>query len=129
MILLDIVLIGVAVGLLAASLILACRIVRTRDRLVSVAICMQEARILAVARAKLRQRRQRVHDAFDTGTVGLELAHRTVAGRLGSSRAESGERFYQVARDINRGVDSIVSAWLAPRASAGRSSSRKDGDG
>lgn len=128
MMLIDALLIGVAIGLLGATTAFACRMVRMQDRLVSVATCMYEARMLAVARGRLRKRQQRVHEAFDTGAIGLEIAHRAVAHYIGGSQTGSGERFYEVAREINRGVDSVLSAWLAPRPSRGRSPSREQDD-
>lgn len=106
--------------LIAAALLLAVtwfgyRLARFEMRFVAVTTCLDEARMLASARIRLRRRQQRMHEVFDSSATGLEMAHRVLATYLGGNQAATGERAYAWARAANDNVRQVLSAWLAPR--------------
>lgn len=84
-----------------------------QSRLKTLAAAYEDAERLAAARTRFRRRQKAVEGALATGTTGLESAHRSLAGRMGSTYA--GEPFYARVRRFNSHIGRSVSALLAPK--------------
>lgn len=76
-----------------------------------------EASALEAARGRFRRRQRGVENAVDTGTRGMESAHRSLAGRLGWP---AGEGVYRRLRGVNRTVGRGISGLFAPAAASRR---------
>jgi|GEM_PF-1938863 len=72
-----------------------------------------DAGLLVEARTRFRQRQQRVETVVDTGTRGVQAAHRSLSGLFGRDR-EQGARVYDSVRAFNRSVGQTVSGLFAP---------------
>lgn len=77
-----------------------------------------EALALESARGRFRRRQQRVERMVDSGALGVEGVHRTLAGRLGWGKA--GERVYPRLRGLNRTIGRGVSGLFAPKTAQRR---------
>lgn len=114
-----------AAGLLWMALLLQRRMARLQARYAAFVTCQGEARSLADARTRLRQSQVCMHEAFDSGTTGLELAHRALATYFGGSDAATGERAYAWARKANHNTRQVLTAWLAPQTTPGAQPKRR----
>ncbi len=103
------------VGLAIAAIRFDMRVRDARLRLGVLTGGLSEAEALAAARARLRVHQKRVQNAVDTGTVGVETAHRAVSGYFGHASSANTGRFYERVRGLNRGVGQTVAGWLATR--------------
>lgn len=90
------------------------RVRLAQSRLKTLMAAYEDAERLAAARTRFRRRQKAVEGALATGTTGLESAHRSLAGRMGSAYA--GEPFYARVRRFNSQVGRSVSALLAPKS-------------
>jgi len=72
-----------------------------------------DAGLLVEARTRFRQRQQRVETVVDTGTRGVQAAHRSLSGLFGSDR-EQGAKMYDGVRTFNRRVGKTLSGLFAP---------------
>lgn len=90
------------------------RVELAESRLSTLAAAYEDAERLANARLRFRRRQQAVEGALASGTSGLENAHRSLAGRLGSRYR--GQSFYQRVQRLNRGIGRGLSAIMAPKA-------------
>lgn len=133
----------VAVLLLALAALLAVlgqrglgveqRLARAESDLRRLRALHAEARALEATRGRFRRRQRGVEQAVESGTRGMERAHRSLAERLGWP---AGEGMYQRLRDVNRAVGRGVSGLFAPASTARRRESlsrwrarRRDGAG
>lgn len=76
-----------------------------------------EAAELAASRGRFRRRQRGVQRAVDSGTRGVETAHRSLATRFGWP---AGEGVYRGLRGINRTLGRSVTALFAPTTAARR---------
>lgn len=86
-----------------------------------------DAGLLVEARSRFRRRQQRVESVVETGTVGVQAAHRSLSGLFGGDR-ERGAKVYDGVRALNRSVGKTVSGLFAPgprRAGQPRSHKRE----
>jgi hypothetical protein len=72
-----------------------------------------EAGLLVEARQRFRRRQQNVEKAFDTGTSGVQSAHRLVSGLFGKD-ASKAEGVYDNVRAFNRNIGRTISGLFAP---------------
>lgn len=77
-----------------------------------------EALALESARGRFRRRQRRVERVVDSGTRGVESAHRSLAGRFGWP--DAGEGVYRQLRRVNRTLGRGVSGLFAPASAARR---------
>lgn len=106
----------VTVGFIAviiAAIRLNIAIGDSRERLRVLVGGYGDAGLLIEARQRFRRRQQSVEQAVDTGTVGIQAAHRTISGLFGQERAK-GEGVYDSLRAFNRGMGRALSSWFAP---------------
>ncbi|GAB3671287.1 hypothetical protein [Salinisphaera aquimarina] len=112
MILACIVFIGL-LALIVAALRLNSAVERASQRFRVLVGGYGEAGALLDARQRFRRRQQSVEKAVDTGTAGVQSAHRTLSGLWGGDR-ERGTNIYAGVRAFNRNIGRTVSGLFAP---------------
>ena len=76
-----------------------------------------EAAALEAARGRFRRRQRDVEQAVDSGTRGVEQAHRSLAGQFGWP---AGGGLYRRLRGVNRTIGRGVSGLFAPATASRR---------
>lgn len=100
------------VAVIVAAVRLNMAIADTRERFRVLAAGYGDAGLLVSARNRFRRRQESVEQVVDTGTVGLQTAHRTISGWLGSQHSADG--IYDNVRAFNRNVGRALSGLFAP---------------
>lgn len=118
------VLIAALAGLARRNMMLAARIGRAEAGARRLLAFHNETQALEFTRGRFRRRQRRVEHVVDTGTRGLESAHRSLAGWFGW--ADTGEGVYRQLRRINRTLGRGVSGIFAPASAARRRQSLID---
>lgn len=72
-----------------------------------------DARLLLGARRRFRRRQQTVENVVDTGTIGVQSAHRTIGGLFGAD-PQAGAGVYDNVRAFNRNIGRTLSSLFAP---------------
>ncbi len=100
------------VALIVAAIRLNMAVADTRARFRVLAAGYGDAGLLVDARKRFRRRQESVEQVVDTGTVGLQTAHRTISGWFG--KQNTGEGVYDNVRAFNRNLGRTVSGLFAP---------------
>ena len=100
------------VALIVAAIRLNMAVADTRARFRVLAAGYGDAGLLVDARKRFRRRQESVEQVVDTGTVGLQAAHRTISGWFG--KQNTGEGVYDNVRAFNRNIGRTVSGLFAP---------------
>ncbi|MES1952363.1 hypothetical protein S4A8_15964 [Salinisphaera sp. S4-8] len=100
------------VAVLVAAVRLNMAVTDAGERFRVLAAGYGDAGLLVGARQRFRRRQESVEQAVDTGTVGLQTAHRTISSWFGTQ--QTGEGFYNNVRAFNRNLGRTVSGLFAP---------------
>ena len=100
------------VVVIVAAIRLNMAIADTRERFRVLAAGYGDAGLLVSARNRFRRRQESVEQVVDTGTVGLQTAHRTISGWFGTQHSADG--IYDNVRAFNRNVGRALSGLFAP---------------
>ncbi|MES1928662.1 hypothetical protein SADO_05365 [Salinisphaera dokdonensis CL-ES53] len=101
------------VAVIVAAIRLNVAIADSTERLRVLAGGYGDAGVLLEARQRFRRRQQSVEQAVDTGTVGIQAAHRTLSGLFGQDSVK-GEGVYDTLRTFNRSMGRTLSGLFAP---------------
>jgi len=74
-----------------------------------------DAGLLVEARLRFRKRQRRVESAVNTGTSGVQAAHRSLSSLFGATNRDQGAGVYDSVRAFNRGIGRTVSGLFAPK--------------